>query len=233
MSFIFIYLLVTKIMGICYYIKHHQYKTSFMKRLIGLQSINNDANKVGDTIGQNNVVYNILDFENYDWINDELIASSLSNQCRYVGNTGYFYSIAQHCVKGAESLMLMGHIYDAYQFLYHDASEAFIGDMTRPLKNLVRDQVDKIENQIMFMLGQRFNFPHDMSQLVKQMDKNLAQYEMSFMMDKTAPRDEFWSPEYAKNKWLYTKSVIVDLINFSNQSPVESDQNGFNQLTYK
>ena len=65
----------------------------------------------------------------------EDIAASLSRQCRFNGHTNEHYSVAQHSMHVAQYL---GHkrFGDRLVFaaLLHDASEAYIGDMVRPVK---------------------------------------------------------------------------------------------------
>src|SRR5271170_7300011 len=75
-------------------------------------------------------VFHILDpQQNEIYIKD--IAHALAMQCRFTGHVRKFYSIAEHCVLGS-------HIVPkklALQFLLHDASEAYIADINRPLKH--------------------------------------------------------------------------------------------------
>jgi hypothetical protein len=62
------------------------------------------------------------------------IAQPLSRLARFDGQTpNGLYSVAQHCVIGADALIAEGHSERvALAFLIHDAHEAFLGDITTP-----------------------------------------------------------------------------------------------------
>ena len=63
------------------------------------------------------------------------IAHALSNQCRYSGHVQYFYSVAQHCCLLAKWVADHGgSALDCLQMLMHDAPEAYIVDVPRPVK---------------------------------------------------------------------------------------------------
>ena len=81
----------------------------------------------------------------------EDIAHGLAFQCRFNGQTGTFYSVAQH------SLMVMSLVPEELQFaaLLHDAAEAYLGDMVKPLKNLF-PECSRIEAHVMSIIGQCF-----------------------------------------------------------------------------
>lgn len=60
----------------------------------------------------------------------EDIAHALSNQCRWTGHTSKFYSVAEHCIGVAR--LVPDEL--ALSALLHDASEAFLSDLARPIK---------------------------------------------------------------------------------------------------
>lgn len=70
-----------------------------------------------------------------DMVDPADIAHSLSMQCRFNGHTNRYYSVAQHCFLVAD-LVSAEHQLAA---LLHDATEAYVGDMVRPLKEGMRN----------------------------------------------------------------------------------------------
>ncbi len=81
----------------------------------------------------------------------EDIAHGLAYQCRFNGQTSAFYSVAQH------SLMVMELVPPEHRFaaLLHDAAEAYLGDMVKPLKNLF-PEFSAIETRVMAIIGEKF-----------------------------------------------------------------------------
>ena len=70
-------------------------------------------------------------------VNICFIAQALSRIPRFNGLTGDYgtYSVAQHCVIGADAMYkATGDKELALRFLLHDAHEAFLGDITRPVQ---------------------------------------------------------------------------------------------------
>ena len=73
--------------------------------------------------------FNVLDPKPTD-IDIRDIAHALSLQCRFTGHTREFYSVAQHSVLVASNCPLEDGLYG----LLHDASEAYLSDIARPIK---------------------------------------------------------------------------------------------------
>lgn len=73
-------------------------------------------------------------------IND--IAHALGNLCRFGGHAARFYSVAEHCVLMLEWFVDRhpdASIAERRAILLHDAQEAYLVDMPRPLKALMPD----------------------------------------------------------------------------------------------
>jgi len=73
--------------------------------------------------------------EEFDSIKLADIAHSLSNLCRFNGHCRRFYSVAQHSVLVARVVRFLdGGMVAQRWALLHDAHEAYVGDVIRPIK---------------------------------------------------------------------------------------------------
>ena len=87
----------------------------------------------------------------------EDIAHALSLMCRGGGHLKYFYSVAQHslnCSAEAKARGWSGKLQLAC--LLHDASEAYISDIIRPVKANLTGYLE-IESRIMEKILEKFN----------------------------------------------------------------------------
>lgn len=117
----------------------------------------------------------------------EDIAHALSNLCRYGGHALRFYSVAEHCV-------LLSRVAEP-QFklwaLLHDASEAYLVDVPRPIKPFLYGY-DAAESKIMRAVEERFNLHLGMPECVKQLDRAILTDERQQVM---APAPVPWSTD--------------------------------------
>lgn len=93
------------------------------------------------------------------------IARGLANTCRYGGQIGRFYSVAEHSVH-ASYLVDPEYAYDA---LMHDAPEAVIGDMVKPLKEILPDY-QAVEDRVEASIFRQFNVSNPLPKAVKTAD---------------------------------------------------------------
>lgn len=86
-----------------------------------------------------------------DAIHIEDIAHGLAFQCRFNGQTRDFYSVAQH------SLLVADLVPPAQRraALLHDASEAYVGDVVKPLKVLLPEYA-AIEEEVTALIAEHF-----------------------------------------------------------------------------
>lgn len=95
----------------------------------------------------------------------EDIALGLARCNRFTGQSDLAYTVAQHSVM----VSYLVPFEDAMLGLMHDASEAFTGDVTKPLKDLVPD-FKSIENRILSSILRRFGLTETLPPSVKKAD---------------------------------------------------------------
>lgn len=117
-----------------------------------------------------------------DEITIEDIANNLSKNCRYCGNIKEFYSVAEHSVLlAAKVLELTGDTKQALSALLHDATEAYLCDIPRPIKpHLIgyTEMESKLNDVILSKFG--VDKPND---LIKYLDCNIVADEASVLFN--------------------------------------------------
>ncbi|MDR3518334.1 MAG: transcriptional regulator [Azospirillaceae bacterium] len=127
-----------------------------------------------------------LENPNFDPFDIKDIARPLAYQCRFVGNTIAYYSVAQHCVL-ASRLAPAGFEYDA---LMHDCEEAFTGDWPTPWKvRIGRTVIARAIEPLKAALARRFGFRHPEPAAVKRADQRALATELR---DLCAPHRVNW-----------------------------------------
>lgn len=114
------------------------------------------------------------------------IAHSLSMQCRFSGHVKRFYSVAQHSVL----VSYICNYEDALWGLMHDATEAYLVDVPRPLKRSGQfDAYLAFEAKMQKAVCQRFGLPEAEPPSVKRADTILLATEARDLM---APLRSDW-----------------------------------------
>jgi hypothetical protein len=113
-----------------------------------------------------------------DMINIEDIAHSLSLLCRYNGHCKQFYSVAEHSIRVSE-LVPVG---DRLAALLHDAAEAYLSDIPRPLKMYLKD-IKSIEDRIQAMIHSAFGIKGNEAEIKKADNILLATEARSLMVN--------------------------------------------------
>lgn len=144
------------------------------------------------------------------------IAHGLSLICRYGGHTGVFYSVAEHCAHLAMFFLEQQRPDLARYALLHDASEAYIGDIIRPVKPEL-PQFKAIEGPLERLVLQVVGLPSPMPKEVHQADADIIAVEARALFTPAVlaragwvlpmrhmPGVDImgWSPAYAKREFL-------------------------------
>lgn len=102
-----------------------------------------------------------------DQICIEDIAHALSLKCRFSGHLKYHYSVAEHSLNVAELVPRELKIHA----LLHDAAEAYLPDMPRPIKHDPRMKFYReMEDKIQAAICRRFGLPHETPKEIKEAD---------------------------------------------------------------
>lgn len=124
------------------------------------------------------------------------IAHHLSMICRWNGATKRFYSVAEHCVRVSHKQDLSSMKLTA---LFHDAEEAYWGDIIKPVKNLLPQEMRDKMKALRKMIFEKFGIePIDAGIEKADLDELHFDYENMILSDKHVP----WSDTEARYQWL-------------------------------
>lgn len=151
------------------------------------------------------------------------IAHALSMKCRYTGHCREFYSVAQHSV-----LMARNSSYGlaAPWALFHDASEAYLPDIARPIKDEAFPNFREIEARVLEAvaeaLGLPWPIPVHIDAHVKALDNGALITEASELMPSAGkgwkdvvgviplpPIGEYWTPSQAQNAFMFEAGTLL------------------------
>lgn len=138
------------------------------------------------------------------------IAHALALICRYGGHVSRFYSVAEHCVLLSNAVSPQ----HALWALLHDATEAYVGDMVRPLKRAM-PQYREVEDRLMRVICDRFGLAPVCPGEVEDADVRILHDERDALMSapplpwmsiegvpRLGVRVEGWPPAVAERSYL-------------------------------
>ena len=115
----------------------------------------------------------------------EDIAHALSLNCRGNGQVTHFYSVAQHCINAAKEAIARGYSDKlVLACLLHDASEAYLTDLIRPVKVLM-PKYQEIEETFLNIIYTKFgvgNLSEQERRQVKSVDDDLLEYDLYYLL---------------------------------------------------
>lgn len=143
-----------------------------------------------------------------DEVRIEDIAHSLSLLCRFGGHCSRFYSVAEHSVFVAQMVSPEAALWG----LLHDATEAYVFDMPRPLKRMLPGYA-MIERRVHLAIAEHFGLPPEIPAEVKAADEAMLLAEAQQLMRvPPMPWEErgepapvalrCWSPERARAEFV-------------------------------
>ena len=118
-----------------------------------------------------------------DSIAIEDIAHSLALQVRFNGHCSRYYSVAEHSVNLADWVLHeTGDRKAAFSALMHDASEAYLCDIPKPIKPLLTNYRE-IEDRITTVIADAFGFDYPFPNIVKEADARITLDERAALFE--------------------------------------------------
>lgn len=146
----------------------------------------------------------------------EDIAHALRMQCRYAGHCILFYSVAEHSVHIAHWLLREYGPLTAMYGLLHDASEAYLVDVPRPVKPYLGGYKDA-ETKVQDAVHVRFGLGKGIPGVVKEADDRIIADELVNLRpmewhkrfdDPIGAKIGCWKPIDAEDEFLSTYVMI-------------------------
>ncbi|WP_298983383.1 phosphohydrolase [uncultured Roseibium sp.] len=148
-------------------------------------------------------------------IDIEDIAHALSNLCRYGGHSNEFYSVAQHSVLVSRNVSEENALWG----LLHDATEAYLIDLVRPVKRRM-PVYQKFEINLAYHIALHFGLPANIPDEVHRVDNAILADEMPVLIGKPAApwnlpepplgiKIDPWGPKFAKQVFLNEYEKLV------------------------
>jgi hypothetical protein len=116
------------------------------------------------------------------------IANGLANTCRYAGQCQFYYSVGTHSIYVSKELADHGSTVQLYG-LFHDAAEAYVSDVPRPIKREI-ETFELIEERILNTVWKRLGVSPPTTaewETVMDADDRLFHYESDTLLAEFEP----------------------------------------------
>lgn len=150
------------------------------------------------------------------------IAAALSKLCRFGCHCPRFYSVAEHCIHATALAASEGFVGDGLLAVFlHDAAEAYVGDVVKPLKVMLPDYAiveQRMERAVSKAFGADFERWAD---TVKRFDRMMLKAEKLTLwpddreewtgfaeIDVRQVKFQFWMPDDAERHFISNAEVL-------------------------
>jgi hypothetical protein len=154
------------------------------------------------------ILFDVLDPQPQD-IHIGDIAHHLSMLCRFTGGVSRFYSVAEHCARMCARMESAGARRELlFAALLHDASEAYLNDVNRPLKRTEQMQGYRdVEERMMRAIYERFGISeHTLLKAewdqIDEYDRIMLRAEQAELQNPDRASLLGWSPASAREQFL-------------------------------
>jgi len=151
--------------------------------------------------------------------NLEDIAHALSMLCRFNGHSDFFYSVAQHSTVMSTKVSKENRLWA----LFHDAAEAYLGDLIRPVKrgSALGIEFSALEDHTLSMIAERFDLPWPIPDEIHEADNRMLATEArdvlggqvrDWNLGGAEPYTKVlveWTPQMAKTLFLHQYDQIL------------------------
>ena len=170
------------------------------------------------------------------------IAHHLSLMTRFNGACKWFYSIAQHSINCSQRAADYHYPRPseeklALALLMHDAAEAYVGDIVRPIKRKITD-FSVVENGVMDAINTRFDLPpvaeiRGYKAAIKEVDNRMLVTEKLQLMDpnvRWAIEDIFEPYDLELELWQPRAAEMLFLSHFARYRPDEVNRERLHEV---
>lgn len=117
------------------------------------------------------------------------IAHALSLTCRGNGHVKTFFSVGQHCINAAKEAIARGLSKRVIlACLIHDAGEAYMSDVPRPLKHTLPEYM-AAEDKLLELIYEKFlgtTLSSKEKELVRNIDNDLLYYDLKELLNEVS-----------------------------------------------